>query len=1039
MIAFQLEAQTVDTIQLKSEVDSLIQLSRSQLSKRKIAEAELNIQSAVQKVEAGLGKNSETYAMVLFNLGRLYHNSGRPKEAQPLYEQAQRLFIEHGKKHPDYPKCLGNLGLVHLDNLEYDAAELLFLEANELFAKSVGKKHPFYIGGLNNLANVYKEKGEYEKAIGIYQENLAITASNQGKLHPDYAMSLINLGNVYKLTGVYAKAEKLFLESLDISENVYGRVHPDCAGALSNLGNLYRTLGENAKAEQYLTESCSIFEQTVGASHPVYAQSINNLAKNYTAIGKFTKAQELFLKARDILTKALGAENPAVTGVNVELAILYSEAGEHAEAEKLFRGAVDMYAKTIGKDHTNYATAVNNLGLEYVNTGRFEEAEPLLREAGGIWLKKFGDNHPNYILSLTAIASLYYSKNEYEKALPVLLELKEKWNNITGNEHSNYAWILNTLAAVYRTKRDFANASSEYLEFNQAYLSMHRKASAFFSEREMLLTVGKFKKVNASFFSLLLDYPKDTLVKTVFDNTLSQSNVLLDAAIAREKGIELSDSTTQAYNANWKNCFFQLAKWYEKPVKDRDMNLVKALENKAEEFEKELIRRMPGFAASRKEIHWRDLVGALKPNTAALEFIHFNYYNPNPTDSILYAALLLLPNDTTPHFIPLLEERQLQSLLNRPGLSDEIIVKDLYGNQPELAQLLWAPLEPWLRDVKTVYYAPSGLLHRINPAAILDPSGECVSATRAWVRLGSTRELVTQKLADQSFAQNGGKTPLAAVYGGIQYEMDSTAFATANPLDLATANTTFRKDGNFKYVAEANDPATDQGRGESPGGWDALPATAKEADEVGALLRKAGYRTEVKKGLAASEEHLKKLGANGQSSPRILHLATHGFAYPDPKKATTKGFGDTEPTYKLQDDPMLRSGLLLAGSNFYWKNKRPLDGREDGVLVAYEVRDLNLRQTELAVLSACQTGLGDVVGSEGVYGLQRAFRIAGAKFLIVSLWQVPDDKTQQLMGLFYQYYLVKKEPLRTAFRHAQEEMQRTDPNPYNWAGFVLVE
>ena len=136
---------------------------------------------------------------------------------------------------------------------------------------------------------------------------------------------------------------------------------------------------------------------------------------------------------------------------------------------------------------------------------------------------------------------------------------------------------------------------------------------------------------------------------------------------------------------------------------------------------------------------------------------------------------------------------------------------------------------------------------------------------------------------------------------------------------------------------------------------------------------------------------------------------------------------------------MLRSGLVLAGANYYMKNKRPLENREDGVLVAYEVRDLNLRNTELAVLSACQTGLGDVVGSEGVYGLQRAFRIAGAKFLIVSLWQVPDEQTQELMRLFYENWVDKQQSLRDAFNNAQAVFREREPNPYMWAGFVLVE
>jgi len=413
----------------------------------------------------------------------------------------------------------------------------------------------------------------------------------------------------------------------------------------------------------------------------------------------------------------------------------------------------------------------------------------------------------------------------------------------------------------------------------------------------------------------------------------------------------------------------------------------------------------------------------------------------------MYAALVLLPTDTTPHFIPLFEERQLQALFTTPGLDEELIVKDLYANRPAFRQLFWQPLEPLLRNVKTVYYAPAGLLHRINPAALLDDNKQRISAGRQWVRLGSTRELVTGHLADRSFARtpapqpSGAATPLTAlVYGGIIYDMDSLAFAKANPIAAVDTTSSLQgKDGNFRYTITGQPPIVSKGlRGGGEDGWAYLDSSGVEASAVNALLRRAGFRTELQKGLLASEERFKKVGV-GDLSPRVLHLATHGFAYPDPKKEPSKGFGDTEPTYKLLDDPMLRSGLVLAGANFYWKTKRPLANREDGILVAYEVRDLNLRNTELAVLSACQTGLGDVVGSEGVYGLQRAFRIAGAKFLIVSLWKVPDAQTQELMGLFYKNWLEKKESLRDAFNHAQQSLQDKGYNPYMWAGFVLIE
>ncbi|MDO8368835.1 MAG: CHAT domain-containing protein [Saprospiraceae bacterium] len=505
-----------------------------------------------------------------------------------------------------------------------------------------------------------------------------------------------------------------------------------------------------------------------------------------------------------------------------------------------------------------------------------------------------------------------------------------------------------------------------------------------------------------------------------------------------------SDSSILHIARQQKSYLRHLSNEFSKPSAERDSTLIAFWEDKANIVEKDLVRSVSGYGDLVRQVSWQEVQQKLSTGSAAIEFVSYQYYTPKPTDSTIYAALVLLPSDTSPHFIPLFEERQLQALLNRPGLSEKLVLKDLYGNSSELRRLLWDPLEPLLRDVKTIYYSPSGLLHRLNPAALLDASNQTLSVRRQWVRVGSTRELVTGRLADRSFASspegNSDNTLTAMVYGGITYDMDSLAFSSANPpVLLDSTENPLRKDGAFSYIIteQPSGKASDT-RGNPDGTWGALTATEQEADQVSNMLVDAGFRTFKQKGFSASEDQFKQIGANAPS-PRILHLATHGFAYSDPKKDPPKGFGDSEPTYKLLDDPMLRSGLVLAGANYYWKNKRPLANREDGVLVAYEVRDLNLRNTELAVLSACQTGLGDIVGSEGVYGLQRAFRIAGVKFLIVSLWEVPDEQTQELMRLFYQNWLEKKESLRDAFNNAQQRLQEKEPNPYMWAGFVLIE
>jgi len=180
-------------------------------------------------------------------------------------------------------------------------------------------------------------------------------------------------------------------------------------------------------------------------------------------------------------------------------------------------------------------------------------------------------------------------------------------------------------------------------------------------------------------------------------------------------------------------------------------------------------------------------------------------------------------------------------------------------------------------------------------------------------------------------------------------------------------------------------------------------------------------------------------------SPRVLHLATHGFFFPDPEKTsamfeTSPTLGAAEPVFKISDHPMIRSGLLLAGGNHAWATGKPLrEGMEDGILTAYEISQMNLANTELVVLSACETGLGDISGNEGVYGLQRAFKIAGVKYLIMSLWQVPDKQTSLLMTIFYKKWIEENMAIPEAFRAAQKELREAGLDPYQWAGFVLVE
>lgn len=1038
-----------------------------------------------------LGRDHQACIASMTNLGILYHSQGLYENAEPVFIEIASLRAQKsGVYHPDYAKSLNNLAVLYMDKNDFVKAEDYYQQAKEIWVKTLGEDHEHYATSLYNLAVLYMNKGDFvtseqyylsaiesrrrilgeshkdyalalngfanlcsmkgdfSKAEPLYIDVGRIFAQASGEYHPDYAVFLNNFANLYGQKGDYAKAEPLFWRANEIWANTLGEQYPGYISTLSNLGLLYLEKGDYEKAESLFLEAKNIRIQSLGVEHPDYASSILKIADLYLKKGDYSRAEPLFLEAIEILKKTLGTKHPQYGMSLCDLASLYlnlkTDKPDHEKIESLFTEAIEIFKETVGEQHPHYANTLNNLAILYEMNNDYPNAEKFYIEAKEIRKNAIGANHPDYAASLNNLAFFYTHKGEYFKAENLFDEAEAIFLNSLGEEHIYYTSTLSGLSNLFRLTGQFHKATDLILKVNSINRILIEKSAAYSSESQMLAYLHTFEDNSNQFYSFTQDNSNEDLIGRCFDNRLFLSEFLLENTRRLTYAVAASDSLTHETFLRWQGCRRRLANEYAKPISDR--RYVAEVEAEAESHEKILIRNLPAFVEARHIPRWQDVRDRLQPGEAVIEFVHYRYFTPKATDSIMYAALVLLSGDAAPRFVPLFEEKQLQRLLNRPGLSEEIIIKDLYGNSLDLLHLLWQPLESQLVDVQTVYYSPSGLLHRLNPAALLDESGISIAKDRRWVRLVSSRELVSGRLADQSYAlpHSANSTPIASlvanppdavIFGGITYDMDSTAFVAANPLSLADSIGVKPKDGDFRRVITKENS---DGRGVAEWLWPPLPNSRIEAESVGALLSKAGFSIEVFRGYYASEERFKK-AVSSSRSPHVVHIATHGFAFPTPIRDVGKGANDFEPTYKLLEDPMLRTGMVLAGANYYWKNKRPLADREDGVLVAYEVRGLNLQNTELVVLSACQTGLGDIVSSEGVYGLQRAFRIAGAKFLIVSLWQVPDKHTQELMQHFYKNWAERQEPLRDAFANAQAAMQKKYPNPFLWAGFVLLE
>ena len=969
------------------------------------------------------------YASTLLNLGVIYRVAGKYGRAEPLLQKC-RIIREKidGKEHPSYASILCELAFLYRYQGKYEQAEPLFLEAIPIIGKNIGKETPHYAYYLNALGNLYGDMGKYEKAEPPLQKCKVIREKIYGKEHYEYAFILHNMGYLYARMGQYERAEPLYLESRAIIENTHGREHTSFANNSNNLAILYKAMGQYNKAETLYLEAKSIREATLGNKHPDYAQSIENLAILYDVMGQYERAEPLYLEAQGIQEYVHGKEHPHY-GRNLEnLALMHQSMGKYEKAESLYFEAQNILVKTLGKEHPDYARILGNQAVLHKATGEHDKAESLYLEAYSILDKKYGKEHPLFALNLNNQAILYHAMGEYDKAESLYLEAYSILDKKLGKNHPYYAAALNGLATLYRDLGEYNKAEPFFLEHSKINKLLIDRAVHHLSERDLGKYLSQFQKSQHKILSFAQLARSEKLTPACYNNSLFYKGFLLQASNRLRKLALSNETTTEQFNL-LKGYQRRLAALYAQPIAERDSALVAQLEIESNDIEKELARTVAGWGQARQQVKWHNVQAALQTGEAAVEFVHYRYYGKEETDSTMYAALLVKPGQSSPSFIPLFEERTLDSLLSPHGERKADYVNQLYSiadrglkpirqSQKTLYEIIWQPLEKELEGIQTIYYSNSGLLHRLNLGAIPITEDETLADRYSLVSMNSTRQLVIPD--DLKPAEQDG-----VLYGGIQYEMDSTAIAAANQ-GLTSDLFAVRGELTFSYSDASN-------RG---GKWNYLSGTEKEVNQLTSILTQTGNKVAVRKGYAATEESFETIGRQS-ASPRIIHLATHGYFFQD---IPSQGQGETEPVFKLSDHPMIRSGLILAGGNYAWQTGKPLKpNMEDGILTAYEISQMDLSHTELVVLSACETGLGEIKGNEGVYGLQRAFKIAGAKYLIMSLWQVPDKQTSILMKTFYKKWLEEKMEIPEAFRAAQMEMRDFGFDPYQWAGFVLLE
>ncbi|MBX2925683.1 MAG: CHAT domain-containing protein [Chitinophagaceae bacterium] len=901
------------------------------------------------------------------------------------------------------------------------ALALPFAQRSFGAVKNAGNNDSAYIAVANLLGGIYTELMKLDSARIYLEKAIERAKKIHGENSAQYGSLIVRVARVYTDLGQYQEAGQQFQHATAIWEKIDSSSYKGDGGYykgfytnyLINYAYFYIRTGSLNKAEELCLNVCEI-----ALREPVdkvaYISGLSTRAMLYEKMGFYTKLDTTLVRLFEIKREVYGEKHPVYTSGIGGLADIYQRNGNLPKADSMFRKALEIRQQAIGKKATANIPILNRLGLVNMEMGKFEVAESYLEEAAKIIHENGGEEFTFYPYCMKSLARLYALTGRKEQAEPIFQKCLAIYNKLGMELHSDRLKVLHDMSGLLYAG-DPAKAAIYLQEAMIAENKLLLEKLDFLSETELLAYLKASKDVGDSPYRFLLRHKNPEIAGAAYNSRLLASGIALQNTrtlyqnMAQSKDSELGIlwQTYLQQKSSYKNLLLT-------PIAQRNTNTdsVAAVLNRQE---KDILRRSADYRNMKEQlaIQWQDVQKYLRTGETAIEFVRFtgkrDTYTNAKADIVYYAALLLRPQDTVPQFVVLCEEKQLIAAMKKFPYKAAVNSRGkktaAYGQTATnvLYQLIWQPLAPYLTHTKTIYFSPAGMLHRVAFAAIPYKKDVLLCDQYDLVQLTSTRQITLRETRHPA--------PVSiAMFGGINYNRQS-----AGPGIPASPDP-------YAYVYREN-------RGGDLDSFLFLPHTLKEINTI-----KTNTETLQKRAVAfsadnATESAFRNLG--GDNSPEVIHFATHGFALPDTTQKSKAG-----APFKASDNPLLRCGLIMAGGNKGWMGKAVLN-EDDGILTGLEISAVQLPNTQLAVLSACETGLGKIEGSEGVFGLQRAFKLAGVNYIMASLWQVPDKETAEFMEIFYTHWLNGK-TIRQAFSNTQQIMRKKYA-PYYWAGFTLVQ
>jgi CHAT domain-containing protein/tetratricopeptide (TPR) repeat protein len=935
--------------------------------------------------------------------------------------------LNPGKDSAAVADALGNLGAVLLARGKSDQAEPLLREARDTLRRLHKGDHPDVATSQYNFGFVLRTRGKLREAEPLLREAMEMRARLFKGDHPDTAQSQYELAILLHTLSRYADAEPLYRDALSMRKRLFKGDHPVVAVSLNSLAAALRDQGKYAEAEPLYRDALSMRKRLFKGDHPAVAQSLNNLAGVLHNRGMYADAEVLYRESLDMHRRLFKGDHPLVAASLNNLAGALRDRGNYADAEPLYRDALDMRKRLFKGDHPDVARSLNNMGAILLDRGRSADAELLYRESLDMHRRLFKGDHPGVAHALNNLAAVLHARGNYADAEPLFDEALSMRKRLFTGDHPDVAESLSHLAAVLRDRGRYGDAEpllKDALRMSDRLAAVHAQIGA---EGSALTLAASAPRFGSAFLLNARDNRTDprSVYAEVWASKATVGRVAERRALSARAATDpkATDLLSALRALRQRRTELLLAPTPTDPgTRDGRDTELQSLARTVQELDRALhpllprVGRLEKLAAATPD----DLRKALPADAVfvdLLAYTHFERAEKVPGQAVRkrtpsYTAFVVTRDAV--HWVDLGPADKIDSAVRlwREALTTAADREPLPDLPLAVRERVWAPIRKFLPEgVKVVYIAPDAALTGVPWGAIPGDRRGTVLLEELAVAVVPHGPALLDALwpADPTRRRTAGMLAVGGVAYGDEPEHRSGWGAAVVALGRSQTRGELPTDPKKQLV------------------WSDLAGARVEAEQIRNRAVGRGLDARLLSGAAASTDRvLAELG-----TIKYAHLATHGF-FADPSFRSVFRLdpalfafdrGGRERIGAGAVNPMVMSGLVFAGAN------RPgTPGR--GVLTGEALLDRDLSGLELAVLSACETGLGNVADGQGVFGLQRAFHLAGCRNVVASLWKVNDEATAALMGEFYRNLWDQKLPPVEALRRAQLTLMRADPKEF---------